>query len=60
MPFQYSEVLFYCPRGDFALEEALYWVTRVYIKESTDSWIYSQYVRKNLDLLEQGPRGIGR
>ena len=22
--------------------------------------IYSQYARKNLDLLEQGPRGIGR
>ena len=37
-------------------------VTRAYIKESTYSWniqSYSQY-RKNLDLLEQGPRGIGR
>ena len=22
--------------------------------------IYSRYTRKNLDLLEQGPRGIGR
>ena len=35
-------------------------VTGAYIKESTYSWIYSQYARKNLDLLEQGPRGIGR
>ena len=37
-------------------------VTRAYIKESTFSWniqSYSQY-RKNLDLLEQGPQGIGR
>ena len=32
-------------------------VTRAYIKESTYSF---QYTRKNLDLLEQGPRGIGR
>ena len=54
-----------CPRRDFA-----FWaksrggtlVTRAYIKESTYSWniqSYSQY-RKTLDLLEQGPRGIGR
>ena len=37
-------------------------VTRAYIKESTYSWYiqsYSQH-RKNLDLLEQGPRGISR
>ena len=37
-------------------------VTRAYIKESTYSCniqSYSQY-RKNLDFLEQGPRGIGR
>ena len=43
-------------------EEALRLVTRAYIKESTYGWniqSYSQY-RKNLDLLEQGPRGIGR
>ena len=31
-------------------------VTRAYIKDST----YSSNTRKNLDLLEQGPRGIGR
>ena len=37
-------------------------VTGAYINESTYSWnirSYSQY-RKNLDLLEKGPRGIGR
>ena len=56
----------YCPHSDFAQKAksrggtAL--VTRAYIKESTYSWniqSYSQY-GKNLDLLEQGPRGIGR
>ena len=37
-------------------------VTRAYIKESTYSWNIQSYSqkRKNLDLLEQGPRGIGR
>ena len=35
-------------------------VTRAYIKEVLTVQIYSQYTRKNLDLLEQGPRGIGR
>ena len=37
-------------------EEALI-VTRAYILTVE---IYSQYVRKTLDLLEQGPQGIGR
>ena len=32
-------------------------VTRAYILTVE---IYSQYARKNLDLLKQGPRGIGR
>ena len=55
----------YCPRRDFAKKAKCRGgtlVTRAYIKESTYSWniqSYSQY-RKNLDLLEQGPRGIGR
>ena len=35
-------------------------VTRAYIKDSTYSSNNSQYTRKNLDLLELGPRGIGR
>ena len=55
----------YCPRRDFAQQaksRGVTLVTRAYIKESTYSrniQSYSQY-RKNLDLLEQGPRGIGR
>ena len=55
----------YCPRRDFAQKaksRGVTLVTRAYIKESTYSrniQSYSQY-RKNLDLLEQGPRGIGR
>ena len=54
-----------CPRRDFAQKAKSRGgtlVIRPYIKESTYSWniqSYSQY-RKNLDLLEQGPRGIGR
>ena len=54
-----------CPRRDFAQKAKSRGgtlVTRSYIKESTYSWniqSYSQY-RKNVDLLEQGPRGIGR
>ena len=54
-----------CPRRDFAQKAKSRGgtlVTRAYIKESTYSWniqSYSQY-RKNLHLLEQGPRGIGR
>ena len=57
--------IIYCPRRDFAQKlksRGGTLVTRAYIKESTYSWniqSYSQY-RKNLDLLEQGPRGIGR
>ena len=53
------------PRRDFAQKAKSrggILVTRAYIKESTYSWniqSYSQY-GKNLDLLEQGPRGIGR
>ena len=35
-------------------------VTRASIKEVLTVQIYSQYTRNNLDLLEQGPRGIGR
>jgi len=58
------EYTYYCPRRDFAQKAKSRGgtlVTRAYIKESTYSWniqSYSQY-RKNLDLLEQGPRGIG-
>ena len=54
-----------CPRRDFAQKAKSRGgtlVTRAYIKESTYSWniqSYSQY-RKHLDLLEQGPRRIGR
>ena len=57
--------IFYCPRRDFAQKAKSRGgtlVTRAYINESTYSWntqSYSQY-RKNLDLLGQGPRGIGR
>ena len=56
---------YYCPRRDFAQKAKSRGgtlVTRAKIKESTYSWniqSYSQY-KKNLDLLEQGPRGIGR
>ena len=35
-------------------------VARAYIKESTYSTNMQSVYRKNLDLLEQGPRGIGR
>ena len=38
-------------------EEVLYYLTRISRKVLTVE-IYSQYVRKNLDLLEQGPRGM--
>ena len=31
-----------------------------HVRNSRGVEIYSQYARKNLDLLEQGPRGIGR
>jgi len=34
--------------------------SRVYLRTLLTVQIYSQYTRKNLDLLEQGPRGIGR
>ena len=57
--------MYNCPRRDFAQKAKFRGgtlVTRAYIKESTYSWnvqSHSQY-RKNLDLLEQGPRGIGR
>ena len=40
-------------------EEALQYLARILRKVLT-AGIYSQYVRKNLDLLQQGPRGIGR
>ena len=56
---------YYCPRRDFAQKAKSRGgtlVTRAYIKEGTHSrniQSYSQY-RKNLDLLEQAPRGIGR
>ena len=53
----------YCPRRDFALrrspEEAPEQLTRI-LRTVLTVQIYSQYTRKNLDLLEQGPRGIGR
>ena len=56
--------VFFCPRRDFAQEAKSLGgtlVTRTYIKESTYSYnIPSVYARKNVDLLEQGPRGIGR
>ena len=48
------------PRRDFAQKAKSRGgtlVTRAYILTVE---IYSQYARKNLDLLEQGPRGIGR
>ena len=51
----------YCPRRDFKSRGGTL-ETRTYIKESTYSWniqSHSQY-RKNLDLPEQGPRGIDR
>ena len=35
-------------------------VARAYIKDSTYSTNMQSVYRKNLDLLEQGPRGIGR
>ena len=35
-------------------------VSRAYIKDSTYSTNMQSVYRKNLDLLEQGPRGIGR
>ena len=35
-------------------------VARTYIKDSTYSTNMQSVYRKNLDLLEQGPRGIGR
>ena len=35
-------------------------VARAYIKDSTYSTNMQSIYRKNLDLLEQGPRGIGR
>ena len=60
-----SPLNYYCPRRDFAQKAKSRGgtlLTRAYIKESTYSWnilSYSQY-RKNLDLLEQGPRGFGR
>ena len=59
----------YCPRRDFtqkAKSRGGTLVTRAYIKpikESTYSSNIQSYglqYRKNLDLLEQGPRGIGR
>ena len=65
---EYSSMLLiidYCPRRDFAQHAKSRGgtlVTRAFIKESTYSWniqSYSQY-RRNLDLLEQGLRGIGR
>ena len=58
-------IFYYCPRRDFAQKAKSRGgtlVTRAYIKESTYSsniQSYSQY-RKNLDLLQQGPRGISR
>ena len=58
-------LFFYCSRRDFAQKAKSRGgtlVIRAYIKESTYSWniqSYSQH-RQNLDLLEQGPRGIGR
>ena len=65
MSYYSSIPIICCPRRDFAQKAKSRGgtlVTRAYIKESTYScniqW-YSQY-RKNLDLLEQGPRGIGR
>ena len=35
-------------------------VTRMYIKEGTYIWNVQSVCQKNLDLLEQGLRGIGR
>ena len=35
-------------------------ISRIYKRKVLTVEIYSQYARKNLDLLEQGPRGIGR
>jgi len=35
-------------------------VTCSYVKERLTAEIYSQYARKNLDLFQQEPRGIGR
>ena len=52
-----------CPRRDFAQKAKSRGgtlVTRAYIKESTYSWNIQSVWQKNLDLLEQGPRGIGR
>ena len=48
------------PRRRNPEEALLGLVIRAYIKEVLTVEIYSQYARKNLDLLEQGPRGIGR
>ena len=47
------------PPPEWNSEEAALVARRVVRKVLTDE-IYSQYVRKNLDLLEQGPHGIVR
>ena len=53
----------YCPRRNFAQKAKSRGgtlVTSAYIKGVLTVEIYSQYARKYLDLLEQGPRGYGR
>ena len=49
----FFQLLFIAPRRDFAQ------LARILRKVLTVE-IYGPYARKNLDLLEQGPRGIGR
>ena len=62
--FLYFKKMNYCRHRDFTQKAKCRrgtLLTCAYVKESTYSWniqSYSQY-RKNLDLLEQGPRGIG-
>ena len=46
------------PEGEIPRRHLL--VTCAYIKENTYRWNIQSVWQKNLDLLEQGPRGIGR
>ena len=61
--FSVNGYIYSCRRRDFAQKAKSRGgtlVTRAYTRKILTIEIYSQYARKNLDVLEQGPRGISR